>query len=104
MNDDVYKKESKRGVNFPLYCYSFIKKINESLIRNEVVEKEGCIGISLKSKSFPYDYDALELITRTFKNKGFDTKIPSYHMERENGEKVHVYRWEMSYSKDDFPF
>jgi len=88
-----YKKTTKEDIDFPRYCHFFIKEILESLEENDVNCKGDELELILETPNHPYCYDAFELVVRTLGRKGFESKIPTFHLKTENGEKVYVYKW-----------
>ena len=103
----VYKKTTRDDVDFPRYCYFFIKELMESIEDNEIVDPGDELEVSLETSQYPYCYDALELVVRTFERKGFHTRIPTFKVNtEEDNTKVYVYKWELKKVNpcDDLPF
>ena len=83
-----YKKITKEDVDFPRYCHFFIKEIIESLDEYDIKD--------------PGD----ELVVRTFERRGYDVRIPTFHMEKRDGTKFYTYKWKFRKlpNVEDLPF
>ena len=91
-----YKKITKEDVDFPRYCHFFIKEIVESLDEYDIKE----------TSQYPYCYEAFELVVRTFERKGYDVRIPNFHMDKRDGTKFYTYKWNFRKlpNVEDLPF
>ena len=101
-----YKKITKEDVDFPDYCYFFIKEIKESLEEEEIKDPGDELELELDTPDHPYCYEAFELIVKTFQRKGYDIRIPTYHLEKEDGIKHYIYKWKIKKlpNVDNLPF
>lgn len=103
---NVYKKTTKEDIDFPRYCHFFIKEILESLEENEIENPGDELELVLETSQYPYCYEAFELVVRTLERKGFESRIPTFHLKKQDGEKVYIYKWKIKKlpSADDLPF
>jgi hypothetical protein len=102
-----YKKITKYDVNFPAYCYFFIKKLTEY---GKCVKKpDDRLEVEIITSIYPYCYDAFELIIRTMERKGISIRLPSFKREKKEG-KEDILRYKFTLKKlkaqniDDLPF
>jgi hypothetical protein len=101
-----YKKITKVDVDFPAYCYFFIKKLDKY---GKCIAKPGeKLDIEISTSNYPYCYEAFELIVRTMERKGISTRIPAFKREKREGkDDVLHYRFtirRMADEYDDLPF
>lgn len=103
---NVYKKTTKEDIDFPRYCHFFIKEIFESLEENEIENPGDELELVLETSRYPYCYEAFELVVRTLERKGFESRIPTFHLEKQDGEKTYIYKWNIKKlpNMDDLPF
>ena len=101
-----YKKITKVDINFPKYCHFFISEIIDSLERNDISNPGDELDLEIETSEHPYCYEAFELIVRTFERKGYDSRIPTFHMEKKDGQKVYTYKWTFKKlaNVNDLPF
>ena len=98
-----YKKITKTDINMPKYCLFFIKEIQEAIDETNFDEYGG-LELTLTTSKYPYCYDALKLVVKTFTKKGFQIKIPSFVTTKEGDKKIWEYKWDISKDIDDLPF
>ena len=102
-----YRKITKDDVDFPAFCLFFIKRIMANI---EEAEEGNPISwrltIEINTEDYPYCYDAFELVIRTIKWKGYETRIPNFHREKREGlPDMFHYQWVIEKKKlDDLPF
>ena len=101
-----YKKITKEDIDFPNYCFFFIKKINESLEEYDITNPGDELSLEIETSDYPYCYEAFELITRTFERKGYSMKIPTFHLVKKDEMKMYIYKWKISKlpNADSLPF
>ena len=101
-----YKKITKEDVDFPRYCYFFIKEIIESLDEYDIKDPGDELDLELETSQYPYCYEAFDLVMRTFERKGYESKIPTFHMVKKDGLKTYIYKWKFKKLPDveDLPF
>lgn len=98
-----YQKITKEYIDFPRYCYFFIKEIQDSINEYNIKEVGDEIEIVIETSEHPYCSDAFELIKKVFTRKNFYVNIPTYKMVKENGVKTYTYRWRLK-KIDNLPF
>ena len=100
-----YKKITKEDVDFPDYCYFFIKEIKESLEENEIVNPGDELELELETYDHPYCYEAFALVAKTFGRMGYRMAIPTFVTKKVNGIKQYTYKWKIiKLAKDGLPF
>lgn len=101
-----YKKITKEDVDFPNYCFFFIKEIMDSLDEYDIKEPGDELTLEIETVTYPYCYDAMALIMKTFERLGYDMKVPTYKMSKEDDIKTYTYKWRIvkSPNLDDLPF
>jgi len=101
-----YKKITKEDIDFPNYCFFFIKEIIESLEEYDITNPGDELSLELETSEHPYCYEAFELIVRTFERKGFSTRIPTFHLVKKDGVKTYTYNWKFTKlpNANDLPF
>jgi hypothetical protein len=100
-----YKKTSKYDVDFPAYCYFFLKDLLK--ISKCVVKPDDKIEVEISTSKHPYCYDAFELIVKTLEKKGISTRIPSFVRIRRDGcDDILKYKFTLKklINTDDLPF
>ncbi len=85
MAEFEYKKITKNDVDYPAYCYFFIKKLVE--YGKCVVKPDDKLEVTISTPNYPYCYDAFELVVRTMERKGISTRIPAFKREKREGKK-----------------
>ena len=73
-----YKKITKDDIDFPRYCLYFIKQI-QSAIDEDDYDWENFLEITIET-TYQYCSDAVDLIIKTFENKGYFVMRPSFKM------------------------
>jgi hypothetical protein len=105
MTEFEYKKTTKNDVDFPAYCYFFIKRLIE--YGKYVVRPDDKLDIEITTTNHPYCYDAFELVVRTMERKGISTRIPAFRREKVEG-KDDILHYKFTLKKfvkhDDLPF
>ena len=86
-----YKKLTREDIDFPNYCLFFIRCIQEA-IDNAELSYTDFLEVNVGS-TYPYCYEAFELVVRTFERKGYDVRIPTFHMDKRDGTKFYTYKW-----------
>lgn len=101
-----YKKITKEDVDFPRYCHFFIKEIVESLDEYDIKDPGDELELEIETSQYPYCYEAFELVVRTFERKGYDVRIPNFHMDKRDGTKFYTYKWNFRKlpNVEDLPF
>ncbi len=101
-----YKKITKEDVDFPRYCHFFIKEIIESLDEYDIKDPGDELDLEIETSQHPYCYEAFELVVRTFERKGYDVRIPTFHMVKRDGTKFYTYKWKFRKlpNVEDLPF
>lgn len=104
--ESSYKKITRKDIDFPNYCYFFIKEIMDSLEEQGIKNPDDELSLTLETYYHPYCYDALMIIVKTFERMGFYVKIPSYQMDIEDGVRLYTYKWHFKKKPnlDDLPF
>jgi hypothetical protein len=107
MSEYEYKKTTKYDINFPEYCYFFLKRLL-TLSNNALAKVDDKLNIEISTSNHPYCYDAFELVVKTMERKGFSTRIPSFKREKIEG-KDDVLHYGFTVRKlpkdyDDLPF
>lgn len=105
MNETGYKKITKDDVNFPAYCYFFLKRLIS--YGKCVVRPDEKLDIEIMTPDHPYCYEAFELIVRTMERKGISTRIPAFKREKREGrEDMLHYKFTLKklVNCDDLPF
>ena len=102
----IYKKVTKDDIDFPRYCYFFIKELQESIDEYDVTEVGDELTVDLRTSEYPYCSEALELIKKTFTRKGYLTKMSHYKLEIIGEDRYYNYKWELRKlpNTDDLPF
>lgn len=91
-----YRKITKEDIDFPNYCFFFIREIQDSLVEKEIKNPGDELSLEIETSQHPYCYDAFELIARTFTRKGFSINIPSFHLtKKKDNTKVYTYKWKI---------
>ena len=101
-----YKKITKEDVDFPRYCHFFLKEIIESLDEYDIKDPGDELDLEIETSQHPYCYEAFELVVRTFERRGYDVRIPTFHMEKRDGTKFYTYKWKFRKlpNLEDLPF
>lgn len=103
----TYKKITRDDVDFPKYCYFFIKEIQDSINEYEIKNPGEELEVVIETHSHPYCYDAFALVVKAFERKKFSLRIPTFTTKKdEDGDKVYVYKWTLKKLNplDDLPF
>jgi hypothetical protein len=107
----VYEKFTKDMVDLPSYVLCFLGIIMDKLEFYGLIEgKPGksetsspsVLVVPIVSRKFQYCYDAIELIEKTMKRRGFDCKMEHYktiEMDGKDGNKEKGYSYEYKLSK-----
>jgi len=90
-----YKKTTKKDVDFPNYCLFFIREIIDSLDEYDIHDPGDELQLEIETSQHPYCYEAFELIVKTFERKGYDVRIPTFKLEKKDGSKTYVYKWNL---------
>lgn len=101
-----YKKTTKNDINLPSYCLFFISSLQKELNDTDF-EVYDELELEIGTTKFPYCYEALELVIKTFKRKGYIIGTPTFRqIIDENGERKWIYKWLISLinNDDDLPF
>lgn len=101
-----HKKITKEDIDFPNYCYFFIKEISDSLKECDITNPGDELTLDIESVNYPYCYDAMSLIVKTFERKHYMLKVPTYKVLFENDKKIYAYKWKITKLSDidDLPF
>ena len=101
-----YKKITKKDIDFPNYCFFFIKEIKESLDEYDVNDVGDELTLELTTSKYPYCYDALELVARTFKRLKYSMSTTAYKTSVKDGVKKYTYTWKITKigEFDNLPF
>ena len=101
-----YKKITKDDIDFPNYCFFFIKEIIDSLEEHDIKEPGDELTLEIGTHEYPYCYDAMALIVKTFERMGYNTRTPTYKLTKEDDIKTYTYKWKLvkSPNLDDLPF
>ncbi len=105
MDEYEYKKVTKNDVDFPAYCYFFIKRLVE--YGKCVVRPDDKLELEITTSDHPYCYDAFELVVKTMERKGISTRIPAFKREKREGkEDILHYKFTLRKLVDcnDLPF
>jgi hypothetical protein len=98
-----YKKTTIDDINIPQYCLFFIETIQDEINKTDFEEYD-TVELEIITSKYPYCYDALKLVVKTFTRKGFYVKIPTFTSYKDDkGIKVWDYKWDIKLS-DDLPF
>lgn len=107
----VYEKTTKDTVDLSAYVLCFIKIIQKKLefygFIDGVPAKSGeqppsTLVIPIVSRKFQYCYDAIELIEKTFRRKGFNCSMKYYKhidIDEKDGSKTKGFSYEYEISK-----
>lgn len=100
-----YKKITKEDIDFPRYCFFFIKEIMDSLEEYEIKDVGDELDLEIETPNHPYCYDAFKLIIKTFERKDYRVKFPSFHTDVQDGVKSYNYKWNIKkINYNDLPF
>ena len=103
-----YKKITKNDINFPEYCLFFIKRLLYNIKEANMDYETTMQLIITTDESYPYCYEAFELIVKTLERKGYTTRIPSFKRIKTDGfPDKFEYKWSLKKKKvnfDDLPF
>lgn len=108
MDDYTCKKISKDNINFPAYCYFFIKRLL-TIAQNALGRDDDKVTIEINTNDgdHPYCYEAFELVVKTLERKGYSTRIPAFKRDIVEGgvDKLH-YKFTIRklVNYDDLPF
>ena len=110
MNEFEYKKTTKNDVDFPGYCFFFIKRLL-ALSKAGITKDDDKLTIEIDTSEHPYCYDAFELVVKTLERKGYSTRIPAFKREKIEG-KDDILHYKFTVGKlkvattncDDLPF
>lgn len=103
----VYKKITRDDVDLPRYCFFFISEIQDSLDEHDIKDPGDELELTIETSSHPYCYDAFALVVKAFERKGYQTRIPTFKVEKgEDESKLYVYKWNLKKLNpcDDLPF
>lgn len=104
---NIYKKITRDDVDFPRYCFFFIKEIQDSIEEYEIKDPGDELEVVIETYSHPYCYDAFALVVKAFERKNFQVKIPTFKMEKGEGDsRLYIYKWNLKKINpcDDLPF
>ena len=103
-----YKPITKADVNFPEYCFFFLKNILKDIEKKQLEPGDmTVVHVETLSELHPYCYDGVELVCRTLLRKGYEVMIPTFRKEENSdGEKIVRYNWKVKklVNLDDLPF
>lgn len=100
---EAYNKITRNDIDFPRYCYFFIKEIQDSIEEYDIKDAGDEITITLSTSSHPYCSECINLIKKAFIRKKYYIKLSNFKVEKDDdGDKVYVYTWDLK--KDDLPF
>ena len=107
----VYEKITKDTIDLPAYIICFLGIIMDKLEFYGFIDgKQGALDgmppstlvIPIVSKRYQYCYDAIELIEKTLKRRGFNCKMEHYKVidiDGKDGTKTKGYSYEYKLSK-----
>ena len=98
-----YQKITKEYIDFPRYCYFFIKEIQDSIDEYDIKNVGDEIEVTIETSNHPYCSDAFTLIIKAFTRKSFYVSIPTYKMVKNNGVRTYIYKWKLK-KIDKLPF
>ena len=98
-----YQRITKEYIDFPKYCYFFIKEIQESIDEYNIKKVGDEIEITIETSEHPYCSDAFQLIKKAFTRKKFLISLSHYKMIKEENVKTYTYKWRLK-KIDDLPF
>jgi hypothetical protein len=117
--ENVYEKQTKDTVNFPEYNLCFLGILVEKLETYGLLgrpktgaEAPTVLNVPIISRSYPYCYDAIELIRKTLKRRGVDCEMSSYQVttleskSKEGGEQKgysYMFKLKKASNKRDIP-
>ncbi len=103
-----YNRDLFQGINTPEYCMFFIKKILDGIetgIKNDDDSMD--ITVYTKLSKHPYCYDAVNLVQKTFRRKGYHIQLKRFKMDATHEKDANVlYSWNIKKDTpiDDLPF
>ena len=101
-----YNKHTKDTIDFPSYVSSFPNKLIGKMETYGMIgdnpnrmfkNPSATITIPLVSRRYPYCFDAIELIKKTIKRRGFNCELPRYvvnKIDNPNNTKSDAYSYE----------
>lgn len=90
---DIARKISKTSLSY----YYFFKKIKGELKRLKWNREcpSGVFFVEFQTSNFNYDWDAIELVTKSFKRLGWDAKIKRYSTNVDGIKGSCYYKWQI---------
>jgi len=107
-----YQKTTKEMVDLPEYVLCFLGVIMNKLEFYGLIDGKASkisedapttLIVPIRSKKYKYCYDAIELIEKTLKRRGFTCRMTHYKPEEEkddDGEVISLYSYEYKITKD----
>ena len=103
-----YNRDLFQGINTPEYCMFFIKKILDGIERGTKNDDDSIdVIVTTKLSKHPYCYDAVNLIHKTFRRKGYHIRLKRFKLDATTEKDANLlYSWNIKKDTpiDDLPF